>query len=467
VILAKSALKLITANFADDLPRFWEIGLNMEVLAFSLVVSIFTGLIAGLAPAWRLTKTNLNDAMKQGLGKTDSDSGGDRLRSALVVSEVALSLVLLIGAGLLIRSLWNLRSVNPGFDAQNVLTMSVAMPETKYPKPREQAAFYNQVLEKVRELPGVESAGAVTSLPLTGGSTQPFSIEGEPALPMADQPEVAVRETTPGYMRSMRIPLLRGREINDSDTTDRPAVVLVSESFAKRFWPNQNPIGKHLTLTFYPGIVREVVGVVGDVKQDNLEMDMPRETIYNPMAQMNRFGLRLVLRTTLPPGALVSAVTNAVHQVDADEPVLHVETMEDVVNDSLFQQRFSMLLLSSFAGLALLLAAVGIYSVLAYAVRRRFREIGVRVALGAQMSDVLRMVVFDGLRPALIGVAIGLTGALALSRAVSSLVYKVKPADPATFLAISVLLVLVALFASIVPAYRAARVDPMKALRDE
>lgn len=467
VILAKFAIKLITTNFADDLPRFWEIGLNMDVLAFSLVVSILTGLIAGLAPAWRLTKTNLNDAMKQGLGKTDSDSGGDRLRSVLVVCEVALSLVLLIGAGLLIRSLWNLRSVNPGFDAQNVLTMSIAMPETKYPKPREQAAFYNQVLEKVRVLPGVEFAGAVTGLPLTGGSTQPFSIEGEPVLPMADQPEVAVREITPGYLHSMRIPLFKGREINESDTVDRPSVVLVSESFAKRFWPNQDPIGKHLTLTFYPGIVREVVGIVGDVKQDNLDMKMPRETIYNPMAQMSRSGLRFVVRTTSPPGALVSPVTNAVHQVDPDEPVLHVETMEDVVNDSLFQQRFSMLLLSSFAGLALLLAAVGIYSVLAYAVRRRFREIGVRVALGAQTSDVLRMVVYDGLRPTLIGVAIGLAAALAFSRAVSSLVYGVKPADPATFLAISALLVLVALFASIVPAYRAARVDPMKALRDE
>jgi putative ABC transport system permease protein len=467
VFLARVIVSLIVANFSDELPRFWEIGVDGWVLGFTLVISIFTGIIAGLAPAWRLTKTNLNEAMKQGLGKTDSDSGGNRTRSVLVVSEVALSLVLLIGAGLMIRSLWNLRSVKPGFDARDVLTLTLAIPEAKYKEQYQQAGFYQQVLERVRVLPGVESAGAISSLPLTGGSTQPFSIEGQPVVPLADQPEVAVREITAGYLRSMHVPLLSGREISDADTAERPAVVLVSESFAKRFWPHENPLGKHLTLTFFPGIAREVVGVVGDVKQAGLDMDMGRETIYNALAQINRTRMRLVVHTNAPPSSLVSAVTNAVHQVDADEPVLKVETMEDVVDASLFQQRFSMLLLGAFAGLAVLLAAVGIYSVLAFAVRRRVREIGIRIALGAQIGDVLRMVLYDGMRPTLIGVGIGLAGALALGRVVSNLIYGVSATDPATFLAGAGLLLAVALFASVIPAIRATKVEPMMALRDE
>ncbi|HKD62439.1 MAG TPA: FtsX-like permease family protein, partial [Candidatus Acidoferrales bacterium] len=367
----------------------------------------------------------------------------------------------------MIRSLWKLRSVNPGFDSRNVLTMTVSLPEAKYKEPYQKAGFYKQVLERVRLLPGVESAGAVSAVPLTGGSTQPFSIEGQPVLPMADQPEVAVREITPGYMRSMHVPLLSGRDITDADTADRPAVVLVSESFARRFWPNNNPLGKHLTLTFYPDITREVVGVVGDVKQHGLDIDMGRETIYNALAQVSRTRAQLVVRTTASPTSLVSAATDAVHEVDPDEPVLKMETMEDVVNASLFQQRFSMLLLAAFAGLALLLAAVGIYSMLAFAVRRRVGEIGIRMALGAQMGDVLRMVLYDGVKPALIGVLIGLAGALALGRVVSNLIYGVRVTDPLTFTAVSGLLGAVAIIASVIPAWRATKADPMTALREE
>lgn len=465
VFLARAIISLIVANFSDDLPRFWEINVDGWVLAFTLVISIFTGIVAGLAPAWRLTKTNLNEAMKQGLGKTDS--GGNRMRGALVVSEVALSLMLLIGAGLMIRSLWNLRNVNPGFDAHNVLTVKLTLSEAKYNEPHKQVAFYRQVLEHVRALPGVDSAGAISALPLTGGSTQPFSIEGQPALPMAEQPEVAVREISAGYLRSMHVPLLSGREITGADNADRPAVVLVSESFAKRFWPHENPLGKHLTLTFYPGISREVVGVVGDVKQAGLDKDMGHETIYNSLAQTQRTTFRLVVRTNVPPANLVSAVTNAVHQTDPDEPVLKVETMDDVVNASLFQQRFSMLLLAAFAGLALLLAAVGIYSVLAFAVRRRVREIGIRMAVGAQTGDVLRMVLYDGMKPTLVGLAIGLAAALAIGKVMANLIFGVQATDPITFAAVSALLAAVTLFASMLPAWRATKVDPIKALRDE
>lgn len=467
LFLAHFGVAWVASTFSDDLPRFWEIRLDGGVLGFTLLVSILTGILAGLAPAWRMTRANLNDAMKQGLGKTDSDSGGNRARNIFVISEVALSLMLLIGAGLMIRSLWILRSINPGFDSHNVLTMTLTIPDAKYPQSFRKARFYDEVLERVRVLPGVQSAGAIGSLPLTGGSTQPFSMEGQPVLPMADQPEVAVREITPGYLRSMHIPLLSGREINAGDAADRPAVVLISESFAKRFFPHENPLGKHLTLTFYPGIPREIVGIVADVKQSDLAMGMPNETIYNSHAQTNRSRMSLVVRTGSNPVTLVSAVTSAIHQVDSDEPVLNIQTMEDVVNGSLFRQRFSMSLLGAFAGLALLLAGIGIYSVLAYAVRRRVKEIGIRTALGAQMRDVLRMVALEGLRPTLIGVAIGLAGALALGRAVASLVYGIKPSDPLTFLAMSGVIAAAAFIAGIVPAYRATRVDPIKALREE
>jgi predicted permease len=467
VFLARAVISVVLAKFADQLPRLWEIGVDAGVLGFTLVVSVLTGIVSGFAPAWRLTKTNLNEAMKQGMGKTDADSGGNRTRSVLVASEVALSLVLLVGAGLMVRSLWNLRKVDPGFDARNVLTLQVTLPETKYKDTRAKGEFSAQVLERVRALPGVESAGAISSLPLTGGSMQPFTLEGRPEVPMAEQPEVAVREIAPGYLRSMRIPLLAGREISSTDTAERPAVAMVSESFAKEYWPAENPIGKHLTLTFYPGIPREVVGVVGDVKQGGLDMQMTDGTIYNSLEQIGRTRARFVVRATVPPTSLVSAVTSAIHQVDRDQPVTNVETMEDVVDASIFQQRFSMLLLGAFAGLAMLLAAVGIYSVLAYGVRRRVREIGIRMALGAQMGDVLRMVIYDGLRPTLIGLAIGLAGALALGRVVSSMMFGVKATDPATFVAVSGMLAAVALGACVIPAWRAARVDPMTALREE
>jgi predicted permease len=467
VFLARAVISVVLAKFADQLPRLWEIGVDAGVLGFTLVVSVLTGIVSGFAPAWRLTKTNLNEAMKQGMGKTDADSGGNRTRSVLVASEVALSLVLLVGAGLMVRSLWNLRKVDPGFDARNVLTLQVTLPKTKYKDTRAKGEFSAQVLERVRALPGVESAGAISSLPLTGGSMQPFTLEGRPEVPMAEQPEVAVREIAPGYLRSMRIPLLAGREISSTDTAERPAVAMVSESFAKEYWPAENPIGKHLTLTFYPGIPREVVGVVGDVKQGGLDMQMTDGTIYNSLEQIGRTRARFVVRATVPPTSLVSAVTSAIHQVDRDQPVTNVETMEDVVDASIFQQRFSMLLLGAFAGLAMLLAAVGIYSVLAYGVRRRVREIGIRMALGAQMGDVLRMVIYDGLRPTLIGLAIGLAGALALGRVVSSMMFGVKATDPATFVAVSGMLAAVALGACVIPAWRAARVDPMTALREE
>jgi predicted permease len=354
--------------------------------------------------------------------------------------------------------------------------MNAMVSRAKFPSPAQQVSFFEQVLERVRTLPGVESAGVVDDIPLdNGGSHQPVAIEGRPLLPMSEQPEVDVRLTSAGYMSALHIPVVRGRDFSDTDIAGRPAVVLISESMARQFWPGEEALGKRLTLTFTPGAVREVVGVVGDVKLDGLDQTRPSATLYVPLDQVSTpatgewssFPMTLVVRSASAPTGLVSAVSNVVHDVDREMPVRDILTMEELVANSVTQQRFNMLLLGAFAGLAVLLAAVGIYSVLSYSVKRSVREIGIRLALGARVGDVLGMVVLEGMKPTLLGVVVGTVGALALGRALSSLIYEVKPTDPLTFLAVTALLAAIALLATIIPAYRAAKVDPMVALRYE
>jgi putative ABC transport system permease protein len=467
LILAHFGVELIVAFLAQSLPRTTDITVDGWVLAFTLVISLLTGLAAGLVPAVRASKTNLNDSLKQGVGRTDADSGDSRMRSVLVVSEVALSLVLLIGAGLMVRSLSRLRNVDPGMDSYNVLTMSFALSSTKYNKPIQQIGFYDQLLQRVRALPGVASAGAIDSLPLGGGSIQPIAVEGRPQVPMSEQPEVAVRVVEPGFIATMRIPLLQGRQLSSSDVADRPSVIVVSESMAKRFWPGQDPIGKRLKMTFSPEKSREIVGVVGDVKGDGLDVLEPVATLYVPLAQQPTPYMSLVVRTSAPPNTLISAISNAVHEVDREQPVVGVITMDDIVANSLSHQRFSMLLLSAFSGLAVVLAAIGIYSVLAYSVRRRIREIGVRMALGARRADILQMILGQGTKLVFIGTGIGIAAALGLTRLMSSQLFGVTATDPVTFLSVAALIVLVALAACYIPARRATKVDPMVALRYE
>jgi len=476
LLLAKLGIGLTLKFLSDNLPKSTEVSLDTSVLAFTIFISIGTGVIAGLLPAIRMTKTNVNDALKQGLGKTDSDSGGQRTRSILVVSEVALSLILLVGAGLMIRSLWLLSTLDAGFDPHGVLTMTVVVPRNKYSRPIDEIAFFDQVLAKVRALPGVASAALIDDLPLNGeGSHQPVAIEGAPVQAMSDQPEVDTRYITPGYLSTMHIPLRRGRDLSAADAPDRPGVALISESMAKRFWPNQNPIGRHLTMTFSPDKVHEIVGIVGDVKLLGMDAAASSATIYLPTSQLSTPSLgewhsspmQLAIRAQSQPTSLVSAVTSAIYSIDSDQPVTDVMTMDDLVDTSLSQRRFSMLLLAAFAVLALLLAAVGIYSVLAFAVRRRVREIGIRVALGAKVKDILRLIVTEGMKPALIGLLLGVAGALALGRVLASFIYGIAAYDPLTFAAVATLLAAVALLASIIPAYRAARIEPTRALREE
>ena len=472
---AHSGVSLIMGFLADKLPHTIEVGLDAKVLGFTAAISIAAGVLAGVLPALRLTRGDVSQSLKQGLGRTDADSGGHRTRSILVVSEVALSLILLVGAGLMIRSFQRLHGVNPGFDSHNVLTMTAMVARAKFSEPVQEVNFFERVLRRVRALPGVESAGVVDDIPLdNGGSHQPISIEGHPVVPMAEQPEVDVRLISSGYMSALHIPVLRGRDLSDTDIAGRKAVVLISESMAQQFWPGEDAIGKHLTMTFFPDAVREVVGIVGDVKLDGLDQTRPSATLYFPLDQVSvpanggwsSIPMTLVVRSASAAG-MVSAVSNAVHEVDREIPLRGILTMDELVANSLSQQRFNMLLLGGFASLALLLAGVGIYSVLSYSVKRSVREIGIRLALGARPGDVLRRVVFEGMKPALLGVAIGAAGALALGRVLSSLIFEVKPSDPVTFLAVTVVLAAIALFACLIPAYRATKVDPMVALRYE
>lgn len=474
LLIAHFGVKLIVAFLASKLPRASAIGVDGSVLAFTLVVSFAVGILAGLVPAFRLSKVNVSEALKQG-SRTSSDAGGNRTRGVLVVSEVALSLMLLVGAGLLIRTLWALRKVDPGFDPHNVVAVIPSVSRTTFPQPAQETAFYQQLADKVKVLPGVESAAVLDDLPLNGGSNQPIQIEGRPVQAMADQPEVSVRMCSPGYFHTMHIPLVRGRDFGDQDTPDSPGAIIISQSMAQRFWPNEDPVGKRLTLTFVPRKIREIVGVVGDIKDRGLDSAEPAAMLYVPLAQLefppnvtwHSFPLWLVVRAHSDIASVTPATINAIHQLKSELPIGDVVTMETFIASTLSQQRFNMLLLAVFAGVALALAAIGIYSVLAYTVRRRVREIGIRMALGAQTRDVVQMVIAEGMKPTALGVAIGVAGALALGRFISSLIYGVKPTDLKTFTAVSLLLVLISFLASVIPAYRATRVEPVTTLRDE
>ena len=465
--VAYAAMTPLSAYVSQQFPLGGEVPLDARMLWFTLGISLVTGVMAGGLPAWRSSKTDLNEALKQGLGRTSSDSGTRRTRSALVAAEVALSLMLLAGAGLMIRSLWLLGAVNPGYDPRNVLTLTASANAKSPAQAPQTAAFYTRVLESVRGVPGVEAAGLIDNLPLTGGSVQPFVIEGRPAALFSQQPTAAVRSISPGYLRAMRIPLLRGRDIDPSDTAERPRVVLISESMAKRYWPGEDAIGKHLTLSFFPEKPREVVGVVGDVRLGGLDKTDSLPALYQAEGQQTVWPMTVVARTAARPESLIAAITGKVQQLNLDQPVRNVRTMQQVLDGSTSGRRTSMLLLAAFAGLALVLASFGLYSVLAYTVRRRVREIGIRMALGASLRDVLSLVALESFWPTVVGIGAGLAGSTMLSSLLKKLIYGIRPSDPATFAAVSAILAVAAAAASVVPAWRATRVDPLQALREE
>lgn len=462
--VARSGQSPVTRALADQLPRATETQIDGPVLAFTLVASVLTGIAAGLIAGFRLMRGDLNDSLKQGLGRSDSYAGGSGTRAALVVSEVALAIILLVGAGLMIRSLWALRATDPGFDPANVLTMSMPVPKTS--DKAQLSVFYDEFLPRVAALPGVQSVAAIDSLPLEGGSEQPIAVEGRPAEVFALQRNVSVREVTPGYFGVMQIPIRAGRDFTPADRQSGKSVAVISQAMANLFWPGENPVGKRLRISFTPDIVREVIGVVGDIRERGLDVLEPVAMLYIPIPpEQDR--VSLVVRGGGNVSRLAPAIARVLGQINPELPVRDIRTMKDVVAATLSQYRFSMWLFAALAGLAVLLASMGIYSVLAYTVRSRVREIGVRMALGARPADVLRLVIAEGMKPALAGVALGAVGAWAFGGVLSRLIYGVSPADPLTFIAVTVLLTCVALLACTVPGYRATRVQPLEALHNE
>jgi len=466
LLLAMWGIDLLLAISPANLPRVDAIGLDGRVLGFTLVISLLTGIVFGLAPAIQASKPDVSEALKEG-GRASS-VGHNRFRGALVVAEVALSLVLLIGAGLLIRSFVRLLHSSPGLNPENVLTLDVGLPRNKYTGPQ-QVAFFQQVIERLKTLPGVQSAGAVYPLPLSGAEEgMGFGIEGRADPSPGERFTGGPRWVSPDYFNTMGIALLKGRELSERDGIDSPRVVVINETMAARYFPDEDPIGKRVAFDRVNNAPnwREIVGVVRDVKHSALDSDAKPE-IYFPFTQFPSFFMTLVVRTSGDPLNLVAAARSEVLAVEKNQPISNVHTMEELLSNSIAQRRFNMLLLSVFAGVALLLAAVGIYGVMSYSVAQRTHELGVRMALGARSTDVLALVVKQGMTLALAGIGIGLAASFALTRILATLLYGISATDPLTFSLIALMLALVAFVACYLPARRATKVDPMVALRYE
>jgi predicted permease len=477
LVLAWWGVHLLLRLSPADLPRAREVVIDARVLAFTLIVSLLAGVIFGLMPALSASKVDLNLELK-GVGRGMSDRKERKhTRSLLVISEVALSLLLLIGAGLFIKSFLRLQQVSPGFDPHHVLALKLALPPARYKKPDDVKGFYEKLAPRVGSLPGVESVGAASVMPLSGSNVRAdFIIMGRPPLKPEEVPAAQNRWVSPGYFKLMRIPILKGREFDERDGARSVAVVVIDEALARRFWPDGNAIGERLKIDdAAPAPWREVeiVGVAGGVKHNTL-LDEPTPTIYAPIPQVPEGtvgflanNMSLVVRTNGDPLMMATTIRREVSAVDEDVPTSNVRTMEQFMATAVAARRFNLLLVTVFACVALLLAATGIYAVISYTVAQRTKEIGIRMALGAGAGNVLRMILVQGIKLTLLGVVTGLAGAFILTRLVASLLFDVTATDPATFLLMPLVLVAVALLACFVPARRATRVDPLVALRME
>jgi putative ABC transport system permease protein len=465
---AYAGLNVLTRFIPPDVAHAETIAIDAKVLFFTLLIAVVTGLIFGLAPASQASHFNLNDTLKEGGRDSGAGVRGKRLRNSLVIAEVAVSFILLIGAGLLINSFMHLRNLNPGFRADHLLALNVDLSEVKYPDTARRTAFFDEVLRRAQLLPGVQSVAVAGNLPFTyNGDSMGIAVEGIPDPPTDQWPDVIYRAVGPGYFSTMGIPLVRGRDFTDQDTLDSTLTVVVSEKTAKHYWPNEDPIGKRLKTgsTTSDSPWRTVIGVVKDVRQNDFIAE-PKMQLYLSYRQLKSLTSNaLVVRTTVDSLSLAASVRNAIWAVDKDQTVANIDSMEHIVASAVARQRFSMLLLAIFAGVALVLAAVGIYGVMSYSVAQQTHEIGIRMALGAQRGDVLKLTIGKGLRLVITGVVIGLASAFVLTRVMASLLFGVSATDPITFVTISFVLVSVAALASYIPALRATRVDPMVALR--
>ena len=456
---------LLVSLAPPDLLNLPQVKLKAAVLGFTLGITLATGVIFGLAPAFEATRINLSESLKEG-GKSAGGMRAQRLRNSLVVLEVALAFVLLVGAGLLIRSFAQLQGVDPGFNAQNVLTMSVGLPRSKYDNDQKRVNFFRQAVAQMQALPGVESAGAVNALPFASfHSGTSVDIEGRPLLPVVQKLKTGVMVTDANYFRAMQIPLNRGRLFTDQEAAEMRHVVVINETFARRHFPNEDPLGKRVTIYMKDDNQPcEIIGIVGDSKHRGLDAEIGPMS-YWPHPELASSRMTFVIRTRGDASAITSGARNVIRTLDPAQPVSDARTMESLIGTSMAGARFNTLLLTIFAVVALFLAGVGIYGVMAYSVTQRTREIGVRMALGARARDALWLVVRRGMTLALAGVAIGAAASFALTRLMETMLFNVSVTDPLTFAGIPLLLVFVALLACLIPSRRAAKVDPMVALR--
>jgi putative ABC transport system permease protein len=465
ILLSLWGTQAIAAAAQQNLPRIREISMDARVLAFTLGISLLTGLLFGLMPSLQLSNTDLNTVLRDEGRSTTGGRRRSNARNLLAIAQVALSMVLLVGSGLLVRSFIRLQTSSPGFDPKNVLTMGISLPPAKYATGPQLIAFYEETLEGVRNLPGVTSAAISSALPVNPSRFTPVLIEGQPAVPIGQRPVLNVQTISPDYTRTLRVPLIRGRVFNGHDDAQAAPVAVVNQALARRFWPNKNPIGKKIWLGRRTASC-EVVGVVGDVKNVALATE-PQPEILLPFPQLPWAALNLSVRTTGDPHSLISAVRKQILAIDRDQPVTGVQSMEELLEAGRSQARLTMFLLAIFSATAFVLAVVGIYGVIAYSVAQRTQELGIRVALGAASGDILRLVIGHGMAIASIGIGIGVIGSIALTRLMSSQLYETSAIDPVTFALSGALFAAVALAASYLPARRASRIDPSEALRYE
>ena len=464
LLLAYLAIPAIQTLSAGSIPRVADVSIDGSVLGFTLVASLLTGVIFGLVPAWQASRAGAGSALKEG-GRSSVGSGGKWMRSALLVAEVALSLVLLVGAALLLRSFSKLTNVDPGFNPQGVLAFQVSLPAASYADDGKVLQYYDRLLERLAATPSVTSAAAVQSLPIRGSYVLSVVIHGQPTPAPGEEPSANYRAITPDYFATMGIPVLRGRAFTRQDATTGARVTIVDEAFARRHYPGEEAIGRRIDIGNGTDNA-EIIGIVGNVNYTGLDA-LPTPTMYMSTAQDSFNTLWVMARTEGDPNALSGTVRQIVRDLDGRLPAYSMTPLAEVVSESVAQQRFSMLLILLFGGVALFLSAVGLYGVVAYTVSLRTREIGLRMAVGASPSDVLRMIVGGGMKLALLGVALGVGGALALSQLVKAMLFEVEPSDPASYAATAALLLVVAALACYIPARRAMRVDPMVTLQQE
>lgn len=470
VVIAMWGLDFVVAAVPADKPFWMVFTVDGRVLAFTAAVALGTGVLFGLAPAWQVTRVDLHDSLKEGSRGAGTGGGRQRLRHTLVVAEVALSLVLLVGAALMIQSFLKLQQVDPGFDRRNILASTVVLSGSRYDSTRARTTFFEDLLPRLRGLPGVTHVAASQAPPLSGSnSSSTFTVEGQPTK-AGDEPEANWQAVTGGYLTLLGVPISHGRDLDDRDVRDSLLVAVVNRTMAERYWPGENALGRRFRFGGGEGDTANpwftVVGVAGNVRHERLGAP-PENQFYIVYSQAPYRGMIVLLRTAGEPAALAAAMRREFRAVNAQLPVFQLQTMDDMYRESMWEQRLYSTMFGAFAAVALLLAAVGLYGVMAYMVTLRTHEIGVRMALGAQRGDMLRMVVRQGIRLTALGVVIGLIGAFAVTGTLKNFLYGVTPSDPATFLGIPLVLSLIALLASWVPARRATRVDPMLALRYE